>query len=164
MITLIAHSLHLAQPLDLCFFGLFKIFYRKERQSKGMKGETRKIYRTLLAFYKSTIIPMVQWSFERADFRLNFDNILSPLTVDPTPVLNRLDVPELPFDDAFVYPDQLDPQRLQLTAQRRRQRIPGPAQFAINLMAYVNATVGKCPLSGHEEGEQSSDEEEESTD
>jgi hypothetical protein len=34
MIRLVAHSSHLAQPLDLCVFGLFKIFYRKERQSK----------------------------------------------------------------------------------------------------------------------------------
>jgi hypothetical protein len=135
MIRIVAHSSPLAQPLDLCVFGLFQIFYRKERQSKGMKGETRKIYRALLAFYKSTIIPMVRWSFERAGFRLNSDNLLSPLTVDPTRVLDRLDVPELPFDDAFVYPDQPDPQRLQLTAQRRGQRIPGPAQFAINLMA-----------------------------
>jgi hypothetical protein len=87
MIRLIAHSSQLAQPLDLCVFGLFKIFYRKERQSKGMKGETRKIYRTLLAFSKSTIIPMIRWSFERAGFRLNSDNLLSPLSVDPTPVL-----------------------------------------------------------------------------
>jgi hypothetical protein len=70
----------------------------------------------------------------------------------------------LPFEDALVYPDQLDPQRLELTAQPRRQRIPGPAQFAINPMAYFDATVGKCPLCGHEECEQSSDEEEESTD
>jgi hypothetical protein len=107
---------------------------------------------------------MVRWNFERVGFRLNSDNLLSHLTVDPTPVLDRLDAPELPFDDAFVCPDQLDPQRLQLTAQRRRQRIPGLAQFAINLMAYVDATVGKCPLCGHEGGEQSSDEEEESTD
>jgi hypothetical protein len=129
-----------------------------------MKGDNRKIYRALLACYESTIIPMVRCSFERTGFRLNSDTILSPLTVDSTPVLDRLDVPELPFDDAFVYPDQLDPQRLQLTVQRQRQRIPGPAQFAINLMAYVDATVGKCPLCGHEEAEQSSDEEEESTD
>jgi hypothetical protein len=103
---------------------------------------------------------MVRWSFERAGFRLNSDNLLSPLTVDPTSALDRLDVPELPFDDAFVYPGQLNPQRLQLTAQRRRQRIPGPAQSAISLMAYVDATVGKCPLCVHEEGEQFSDEEE----
>jgi hypothetical protein len=110
MIWLVAHSLHLAQPLDLCVFGSFTIFYRKERQSKGMKGKTRKIYRALLAFYKSTIIPMVRWSFERAGFRLNSDNLLSPLTVDPTPALDRLDVPELSFDDAFAYPGQRDPQ------------------------------------------------------
>jgi hypothetical protein len=95
---------------------------------------------------------------------LNSDNLLSPLTVDQTPVLDRFDVPELPFDDAFVYPDQLDPQRLQLTAQRGRRRIPGPVQFVPNFMAYVDATVGKCPLCSHEEDEQSSDEEEESTD
>jgi hypothetical protein len=155
MIRVVAHSSHLAQPLDLCVFGLFKLFDRKERQSKGMKRETQKIYRVLLAFYKSTIIPMVRWNFERAGFRLNSDNLLSPLAVDPTPVLDRLDVPELPFDDAFVYPDQLNPQRLHLTAQRRRQWIPGPTQFSINLMAYVDVTVGKCLLCFHEEGEQS---------
>jgi hypothetical protein len=160
MIRLIAHSSHLAQPLDLCVFGLFTIFYHKERQNKGMKRETQKIYRALLAFYKNPIIPMVRWSFERADFRLNSDNFLSPLTGDSTPVLDRLNVPELLFDDAFVYPYQLDPQRLQLAAQRRRQRISGPAQFMINLIAYVDATVEKCPLYGHEEGEQFSDEEE----
>jgi hypothetical protein len=129
-----------------------------------MKRETRKIYRVLLAFYKSTIIPMLRWSFEQVGFRLNSDNLLSPLTVDPTAVLDRLDVPELSFDDIFVYPNQRDPQQLQLRAQRQRQRIPGPPQFAINITAYVDATVGKCPLCGHEEGEQSSDEEEESTD
>jgi hypothetical protein len=160
MIRLVAQSSHLAQSLDLCVFVLFKIFYRKERQSKGMKRETRKIYRALLAFYKSTIIPMVRWSFERAGIRLNSNNLLSHLIVDPTPVLDRLDVRELPFDNALVYPDQLGPQRLQLTAQHRRQRIPGPAQFAINPMAYVDTTFGKCAIYGHEEGEQSSDEEE----
>jgi hypothetical protein len=129
-----------------------------------MKGQTRRIYWALLAFDKSTIIPIVQWSFERAGFRLDSDNLLGPLTVDPTPILDRLNVLEPPFNDGFGYLDQLDPQRLQLTAQGRRQRIPGPAQFAINLMLYVDTTVGKCPLCGHEEGEQSSDEEEETTD
>jgi hypothetical protein len=109
MIKLVRHSSHLARLLDLCIFGLFKIFYRNEGQSKEMKGETRKIYRALLVFYKSTIIPMVRWSFERAGFRLNSDNLLSPLTIDPTSVLDPLDVPELPLDDPFAYPDQLYP-------------------------------------------------------
>jgi hypothetical protein len=101
-IRLVAHSSHRAQPIYLCVFGLFKIFDRKERQNKGMKGETRKIYRALQAFYKSMIIPMVLWSFERAGFRLNSDNLLSPLIIDLTPEQNRLDVPEHPFDDTFV--------------------------------------------------------------
>jgi hypothetical protein len=144
MIRLVAHLSHLAQPLDLCPFGLFKIFYRKERQSKGMKGETRKIYRALLAFHKSMIIPMVRWSFKQAGFRLNSDNLLNPLTVDPTSVLDRLDVPELPFDDAFVYPDQLDPQRLQLTAQRRTST----AIVRQQLQQQINTNCNRNPLAG----------------
>jgi hypothetical protein len=55
----------------LCVFGLFKILYKKEKRSKGVKGETWKINRALWAFYKRTIIPMACWSFERAGFRLN---------------------------------------------------------------------------------------------
>jgi hypothetical protein len=103
---------------------------------------------------------MVRWSFERAGFRLNSDNLLRSLTVGPTPVLERLDVPELPFDDAFVYLEQLDPQQLLQVAQHRQQRIPGRGEFTINLIVYVDATVGKCSLYGHEEGEHPSDEEE----
>jgi hypothetical protein len=101
MIRLVTHSSHLAQPLDLGVFGLFEIFYYKERQSKEMKGETRKIYRASLEFHKSTIISMVRWSFERAGFLLNSDNLLSLLTVDSTPVLDPFDVSELPFDDSL---------------------------------------------------------------
>jgi hypothetical protein len=39
-----------AQPFDICVFGLFKIFCRRIRQRKRIKGETRKCYRELLAF------------------------------------------------------------------------------------------------------------------
>jgi hypothetical protein len=79
IIRLAAHSSHLAQPLDLCVFGLFKIFYRTERQSKAMQGETQKIYRALLAFCKSAITPMVRWSFERRGFRLNWTHCSYPV-------------------------------------------------------------------------------------
>jgi hypothetical protein len=51
---------------------------------------------------------MVWWSFERAGFRLNYDNLMRLLKVDPTPVLDRLTVTELLFDDIFGYPEQLD--------------------------------------------------------
>jgi hypothetical protein len=110
LIRLVPHSLHIAQQLDLCVFRLFTIICRKEKQSKEMKGETRKFYRALSVFYKSTIIPMVRWNCEGSGFRLHPDNLLGPLTVDATPVLERLDVPELPFDDALIYPGRLDPQ------------------------------------------------------
>jgi hypothetical protein len=63
-----------------------------------MKREIRKIYRAWLAFYKNTSISMVQWSFERIGFRLNSDNLMRRLTIDPTPVLGRLDAPELLFE------------------------------------------------------------------
>jgi hypothetical protein len=52
---------------------------------------------------------MARWSFEAARFRLNSDKLLKPLAVDPTPVLEPLDIPEVLFDDGFVYPEQLDP-------------------------------------------------------
>jgi hypothetical protein len=98
LIRLVLHSSHLAQPFDLCVFGLLKIIYRKEKQSGGMKGETRKICRALLA-------------------------------------RERLEVPELPFDDALVYPERLDHQQVDGSQERGRHRIPGPAEFAISLIA-----------------------------
>jgi hypothetical protein len=39
------------------------------------------MYRAILAFYKTTVIPMVRWSVLRAGFRLNPKNHLAPLTV-----------------------------------------------------------------------------------
>jgi hypothetical protein len=65
-IKFIPHSAHLAKPLDLCAFVLFKMIHQKEKDIKRTKGETRTIYRALLAFYKSIIISKICWSFERA--------------------------------------------------------------------------------------------------
>jgi hypothetical protein len=90
LIGLVPHSSHLSQPLDLCVFALFKILYKKERQGKGIKGETRKIDRALLALYKRTIIPMVRWSLATAGFHLSPSDLLGAVTVDPTPFLNAL--------------------------------------------------------------------------
>jgi hypothetical protein len=129
-----------------------------------MKGETQKICPALLAFEKNTIIPMLRWRFERAEFRLNPSDLLGPATVDPIPVIERIDVLELPFDGAFLYPERLRPEQLQQLERRRRERIPGRMEFAINLIAYVDATIGKCPLCSHEEDEEASDEEEASND
>jgi hypothetical protein len=59
LIQLVPHSLHIAQPLDLCVFSLFKTIYYKKNKSKSMKGEIWKMYRALIAFYKATIISIV---------------------------------------------------------------------------------------------------------
>jgi hypothetical protein len=79
LIPFVSHSSHVAQLLDLCVFGLFKTIYYKERKSKVMKRETMKMYHALLAIYKATIIPMVRWSFERAGFLLDLENIRDPV-------------------------------------------------------------------------------------
>jgi hypothetical protein len=145
-------------------FGLFKILYKKERQSKGIKREICKIYRALLTFYQDTIIPMDCWSSERAIFRFNPSGLLGAVTVNPTAVFEPIDVPELPFDDIFLYPERWRPDQLPQSERRWRQRIPGPTEFATNLIAYVDPTIGKSPVCGHEEDEETSDEEEESND
>jgi hypothetical protein len=91
----VPHSSHVAQPFDLRVFGLFKTIYHKERKPKAVKGETRKIYLTLLAFYKAAIIPVVRWSFERAGFLLDLENIRNPVQIFPSRVLDRIGVPPL---------------------------------------------------------------------
>jgi hypothetical protein len=90
-------------------FELFKMSPRKEKQSKGMKGEAQKAYLALLVFYNNTIISVVRWSFERTGFCLHSYNLMKPLTVDPASVSQRLDVPELSFEVASFYREQLDP-------------------------------------------------------
>jgi hypothetical protein len=90
LVRLVPHSSHISQPLYLCVFEIFKILYQKEKQMKGTKGETRKIYTALLSFYKSTIIPMIRWSFVRADFFLKLENLLGPVGVNGPSFLKEL--------------------------------------------------------------------------
>jgi hypothetical protein len=40
---------------------------------------------------------------------MNSDDFLKPLTVNPTPVSGRLDVPMLSFHKAVIDPEQFDP-------------------------------------------------------
>jgi hypothetical protein len=84
----------------------------QQSQSERMEGETQKIDRALLTFDKTTTIPMVRWNFERAGFRLNPSDLMGAMIVDPTRVLERSDVAELPFDDSFIYLKRLHPNLL----------------------------------------------------
>jgi hypothetical protein len=62
--------------MDLCVFGIGKVLHKRENTTKGLEGETLKIYRDLEAFCRSAIIPMARWSLSRAWFQLNPDNFL----------------------------------------------------------------------------------------
>jgi hypothetical protein len=44
----------------------------------------------------------------RAGFSLKPENLLSPVGVNRTKVLDRIEVPELPVDEAFMYPETID--------------------------------------------------------
>jgi hypothetical protein len=86
----------------------FQDSLKKEKQTKGMKGDPPKIYRALLSFYKNTIIPMIRWSFVHADFFLKPENLLGPVGVNETRVLERIEVHEPPVDEALMGPEKID--------------------------------------------------------
>jgi hypothetical protein len=160
LIRLVPHSSHITQPLDLCGFGLFKVIYSMERQSKGMKEETKKMYRALPAFYKATIVPMIRWSFERGRFLLDLDDIRNLVQIDPSRVLARIALPDSEFDESFIYPAEMRKDAERMNAARKRAPTPKPSDFAISVAAYIQAAAGTCPLCGHEEEEELSNEEE----
>jgi hypothetical protein len=78
-----------------CDVSVFMMLYKREAKTHKMKGETLKIYRTILKFDKATSIPIMRWSFVRAGFRLNPTNLLAPLTVTPADLLARIAVLEI---------------------------------------------------------------------
>jgi hypothetical protein len=129
-----------------------------------MTGETRRIYRTLLSFYKSTIIPMIRWSFVRAGFCLKPDNLPGPVGVNGTRVLERVEVPELPVDQAFMYPESIDLPTRPGIPTRRQAPVPGPTSFAVCLAAYIEKVTGTCPLCDHDDDAEVSDDDEEEID
>jgi hypothetical protein len=136
-IRLVVHSSHISQPLDLCVFGIFEILYKREKQMKGMKGKTQKIDKALLAFYNSAIFPMVRWSFVLAGSFFRLENVLGPVRVDETKVLEKSEVLEFPVDDAARHPETIDLPTRPGTQTRRRAPTPGPTSFATSLAASI---------------------------
>jgi hypothetical protein len=73
----------------------------------------------------------------RAGSFLKAENLLGPVGVNWMRVLERIEVPELPVDEAFMYPETIDlPIRPGIPA-RRRATVPGPTSFAVSLAAYI---------------------------
>jgi hypothetical protein len=125
-----------------------------------MKGETKKMSRALLAFYKATIVPMVRWSFEPGGFLLDLDDIRNPVEIDPTRVLTRIALLDSEFDDSFIYPVKMRKNAEGMNAARKLAPAPKPSDFAISLAACIQVAAGTCPLCGHEEEEEFSNEKE----
>jgi hypothetical protein len=129
-----------------------------------MKGETRKTERALPSFYKSTIIPMIRWRFVRVSFFLKPENLLDPVRVDGMRVLERIKVPELPVEEAFMYPKTIDLPTWLGIPTRRRAPVPGPTSFVVSLAAHIEKVTGTCPLCGHDDDVKVSDDEEDEID
>jgi hypothetical protein len=159
VITLVAHSSHVSQPLDLCIFGIFKMLYQRESKTHELKGETLTIYRAILAFYTATIIRMVRWRFIRDGFRSNPNNLFTPLAVTPADVLAGIAMPEVTLEEC-VFASTTESALQAGRAANRRAPIPKPTDFAVNLKAYVDKVGGPCPLCGHTEIEEDGGKEE----
>jgi hypothetical protein len=119
----VSHSLHMAQPLDLSVFGLFKTLYKWGQKIKKMKGETLKIYRALLEFYRSIMIPMVRSSFIWAEFRLDPRNLSDSFIVVPSEVLDRIRMPEMTLEN-YVFREPTEATVAPDRDRRRRLRFP----------------------------------------
>jgi hypothetical protein len=140
-------------------FRLFKILYEKENKLKGMKGETLKILRAVIAFSKANVIPMVRESFMRARLRLNPENLFAPVTMSPMKIHERIAHPEVPIEEFLGSEANAAPGQA-TGASRRRSAIPALSMFAITLHAYVQKVAGICPLCGHSEEKRLSEEQE----
>jgi hypothetical protein len=85
-----------------------------------------------------------------------------PVGVDEKKVLERTEVPELPFNKAFMHAEAINLPTQSETQIRRRAPVPGPTSFAISHAADIKKVTGICSLCDHyEDGEVSDDEEEE---
>jgi hypothetical protein len=103
---------------------------------------------------------MVRWSFERAGFLLNLNNIRNPVQIVPSRVLDRISVPDFEINESFIYLDYMRKEAEVKDAASQRTPIPKPSEFAISFAAYTQAITGICPLCGHEEEDQATNEEE----
>jgi hypothetical protein len=100
----------------------------------------------------------------RAGFFLKPENALGHVGVNGTRVLERIEVPELPVDEAFMYPETIDLPTRPGIPTRRRAPVPGPTSFAVSLAAYIEKVIGTCPLYGHDDDAEVSDDEEDEID
>jgi hypothetical protein len=91
-------------------------------------------------------------------------NLLDPVGVNGTRVLERIEVPELPVDEAFMYPETINFLTRPGIPTRRRAPFPGPTSCAVSLTAYIEKVTGTCHLCSHDDDVEVSDDEEDEID
>jgi hypothetical protein len=89
MTLLLPHSAHIGQPLYDCVFGAMKPFFRRERRSRGSRGEMRRLYRSLCDYFTSTVLNFVRFSFFGAGLALSPDAPRGPIIVNTNVVMAR---------------------------------------------------------------------------
>jgi hypothetical protein len=99
-----------------------------------------------------------------ARFFLKPENLLGLVGVNGTRVFERIEVPELPVDEAFMYPETIDLPTRPGIPTCRRAPVPGPTSFAISLAASIEKGPGTCPLCGHDDDVSVSNDEEDEID
>lgn len=108
--------------------------------------------RSLLAFYKTNVVPMVRGNFERVRFPLDLGNIRNPAQIDPRRALARNAVSNFELADSFIYPDQMRKKVDGKNATPKGLPAAKPGEFTVGLAADIQRAAGTCPLcSGEEE-------------
>jgi hypothetical protein len=85
----------------------------------------------------------------------------APVGVDGTKVLEKIEIPELPVNESYMHPETIDLSTRSGTQTRQQAPIPGPTWFAISLAECIEMVTGTCPLYGHDEDVEVSDDKEE---
>jgi hypothetical protein len=95
-------------------------------------------------------------SFSRAGFCVNSNNLLASLPINRTEVLAGISVPEISLEQpGFQEPNEAPGSAVRPV--RRRARILAPIELAVSLKAYIDRMNDTCPLCGHRDHKESSE-------
>jgi hypothetical protein len=102
---------------------------------------------------------MVRWSFERAGFPFDLENVRPPVQIFLSRVLDRIAFPDFEIDESFINPDHMRKEAKVKDPAGKCMLTPKASEYPINSAAHIQTRTGTCPLCGHEEEKRVSHEE-----
>jgi hypothetical protein len=96
-------------------------------------------------FSKETIMSMIRRSFPRVGFRVNSNELCALFNVIAVAVLNRIAVPEIPFEQ-LIAPDGHEHVLSRGNQVRQRARIPCSTESAMSLKVSIETVSGYLTL------------------